>query len=385
MELTTRGSGPPPTFESLEHNELAPCSFCRLPLQDLGCSHLFCPRCKVFTRAPPVLQWETAGGRKALRAPVGSREARTLWPATHGPSRPAGFYDPLTAGQPNALAFAGCLTPTCSGNPLFQAEPRLTGPRFFPTMWGEPQELPEAPHSASGGHPVGPPRLFPWLGLNHLRRQPGQSFVPLLVRPHWPTSLRTAGPPPPPSTPCQTDQIDPSQPRSHPVSLHKALLAGQQRRQSETRHGGRRARSTNRAKLWAATRKQHTDANEWRTRSCNASFWKRWSPGACHSPIDREVVDSTPHEPAEPPKPGPGSKNGKPYPSDGAWAHQAQNQATRRPSTRGHRRQRRPGPDADTVAQLHGLASLLKCKTANDPDLHSAAIACADWVESQRP
>ena len=198
MELTTRGSGPPPTFESLEHNELAPCSFCRLPLQDLGCSHLFCPRCKVFTRAPPVLQWETAGGRKALRAPVGSREARTLWPATHGPSRPAGFYDPLTAGQPNALAFAGCLTPTCSGNPLFQAEPRLTGPRFFPTMWGEPQELPEAPHSASGGHPVGPPRLFPWLGLNHLRRQPGQSFVPLLVRPHWPTSLRTAGPPPPP-------------------------------------------------------------------------------------------------------------------------------------------------------------------------------------------
>ena len=24
-----------PTFESLEHNELAPCSFCRLPLQDL--------------------------------------------------------------------------------------------------------------------------------------------------------------------------------------------------------------------------------------------------------------------------------------------------------------------------------------------------------------
>ena len=271
MELTTRGSGPPPTFESLEHNELAPCSFCRLPLQDLGCSHLFCPRCKVFTRAPPVLQWETAGGRKALRAPVGSREARTLWPETHGPSRPAGFYDPLTAGQPNALPFAGCLTPTCSGNPLFQAEPRLTGPRFFPTMWGEPQELPEAPHSASGGHPVGPPRLFPWLGPESPQETAGSEFCTVAGSPALADEFANGGASPPPQHSLPDDQIDPSQPRSHPVSLHKALLAGQQRRQSETRHGGRRARSTNRAKLWAATRKQHTDANEWRTRSWRLS------------------------------------------------------------------------------------------------------------------
>ena len=230
IELTTRGSGSPPTFESFANNDLAPCSFCRLPLLDLGCRHLFCPRCQVFARAPPSLQWETAGGNKAsLCASDGNREARTLWPEAHGPSGPVGFFNPLTAAQPNALPPAGCLTSTCSGNPLSQAEPWLTGPRFFPTMWAESQASPETPHIVLGGHPDGPPHLPPW---------PGPVLPPVTAGPEGftvsglPNSLasgsKRGGTTPPPGTSFQADQNETSRPRGCPVSLHKALLARQQ-------------------------------------------------------------------------------------------------------------------------------------------------------------
>ena len=41
------------------------------------------------------------------------------------------------------------------------------------------------------------------------------------------------------------------------------------------------------------------------------------------------------------------------------------------------------GGSKSSSGKLRDLASLLRCKPADDPNLHSAAIACADWVENQ--
>ena len=354
LQLLTRGSGPPPTSVNLDRHELAPCSFCRLPLLDLGCSHLFCPRCKIFESTPPLLQWETAGGKKAPCAPVCNNEAQA-------------------AGPSIALPFEGCLTSTCSGNP------QLTGPWFFPMTWGDTQELPEALQREGGGPPAGPPCLIPWLGPDLPQELAGSEFCTPPVSPALAESV-TGGSTPPLIFPSQTVQSKPSQSQGRPVSIHKALLTGQRCPQAATRRGVGRNRSAARASLWAATRKQRTEVKERRTRRSNASFWKRWSPEAWDSPSGWEVVDPTPHAPAVPARSG-DCKSSEPYsPADGR-AYPVQ--AVRRPRAKGYRRQRRPSPKDATAAQLHDLATLLKSKVANDPELHSAAIACADWVESQ--
>ena len=92
---------------------------------------------------------------------------------------------------------------------------------------------------------------------------------------------------------------------------------------------------------------------------------------------------STPPEPEGPSQPRPEtghSKPASPVPDGTPPIHC--NVATQ-PGVRGHRRQSRLRPAPVPVPQLHDLASLLRCKVADDPCLHSAAIACADWVEMQ--
>ena len=332
-----------------------------------------------------MLQWETAGGNKAsLRASVGNREARTLWPEARGPSRPICIFNPLTAGQPDALSPAGCLTPTCSGNLLSQAEPWLTGPLFFPTMWAESQASPETPHIFPGGHPAGPPHPPSWPGPEPPPVSAGSEGFTASGSPNLLGSGSECGVTIPPLNPSfQADQNETSRPRGCPVSLHEALLARQQRSPLAASQTKRQSRSLNRGRLWASTRKQRMDAKERRTRRSNASFWRWWSPVVSHNSMCQEVVDSTPQEPAVPPKPSPGSKSGETASPAGVRTPQVQHRAARRPRARGHGRQRRHRPAAEPVTQLRDLASLLRCKEANDPKLHSTAIACADWVENQ--
>ena len=139
--LETRGSGSPPTTACPTGTELTPCTFCRQPLAELGCNHLFCSRCRVFKCAPPLLQWETAGGAKtSRRKPGGSNAAWTRYLEAPGFSQLPGSFKPLEFGKQSVLPRTGCPTPTCSGNPTFLAAPRLTGPKFFPTTWAESPE-----------------------------------------------------------------------------------------------------------------------------------------------------------------------------------------------------------------------------------------------------
>ena len=186
----------------------------------------------------------------------------------------------------------------------------------------------------------------------------------------------------PPNTPSPADRSDAPQPQGRPVSIYKALLAGEQSPQLANRRGGRTKRNTARAMLWAATRRQRTAAKERRTRRSNASFWQKWSSEACSSPTGREVVVSTPHPAVDPITPGPDCTTSKPDLAEPDRAHLVQNRADGRPKTKKHRHKSRPGPK-DAGSPLRDLASLLKCKTATDPELHSTAIACADWTESQ--
>ena len=385
LELFTCGSGSPPTVEGFANTDLPQCSFCRLPLLDLGCKHLFCPRCKVFTRAPPSLQWETAGGNKAsICATAGNSEARTPWQEGCGPSQPVCFFNTLSAGQPSTLPFACCLTSTCSGNPHPQAEPWLTGPKFFPTMWADSQVSPEAPHILLDGLPDGPPHPSPWPGHALPPVAEGPAGFTVSGLPNMLASGYECGVITPPLSPsAQVDQNETSQPSGCPVSLQAALLARQQCNTLQAGQAKRRSRSLNRGRLWASTRKQCIDAKERRTRRSNATFWRWWSPEGSHNTTCQEVVDSTPQDPEAPPKPSPGSRSGETAPPEGVQTPQAQQRAARGPRARGHRRQRRRRPTAETVTQLRDLASLLRRKEASDPNLHNAAIAGADWVESQ--
>ena len=172
-------------------------------------------------------------------------------------------------------------------------------PWFFPMTWGDTQELPEALQREGGGPPAGPPCLIPWLGPDLPQELAGSEFCTPPVSPALAESV-TGGSTPPLIIPSQTVQSKPSQSQGRPVSIHKALLTGQRCPQAATRRGVGRNRSAARASLWAATRKQHTEVKERRTRRSNASFWKRWSPEAWDSPSGWEVVDPTPHAPAVP-------------------------------------------------------------------------------------
>ena len=144
---------------------------------------------------PPLLQ---SGGSKAYRAPAGATEAQ------------------LT-NQPQALPVEGCLTSTCSGSPFFQAEQQLTGPWFFPALWGDTQELPEALNNEGRGRPDSPPWSFPWPGPDPLQEatRPEFCFPPV---PHALVEFATGGPMQPPNTPSPADRSDAPQPQGRPVS-----------------------------------------------------------------------------------------------------------------------------------------------------------------------
>ena len=171
--------------------------------------------------------------------------------------------------------------------------------------------------------------------------------------------------------------------RGCPSALHAADFVRQQHCPLPADPTNRSLRSFNRGRLWASTRRQCTAAKACRTRRSNAWFWKQRSAAGGDSTVHQEVVVSTPPEPEGPSQPRPEtghSKPASPVPDGTPPIHC--NVATQ-PGVRGHRRQSRPRPAPVPVPQLHDLASLLRCKVADDPCLHSAAIACADWVEMQ--
>ena len=153
--LASRGSGFPPTAACPAGTSFVSCPFCSRALVDLSCEHLFCPGCKVFQRVPPHLQWETAGGTKAAHSTLPGAAARAVGPgfgpgcntrAGHSgaPRSPQGssFDHPLAVGERKAPPHQGCPTSTCYGTMLDQAEPWLSGPKFFPITWAEAQAQP---------------------------------------------------------------------------------------------------------------------------------------------------------------------------------------------------------------------------------------------------
>ena len=73
------------------------------------------------------------------------------------------FDHPLAVGERKALPHQGCPTSTCYGTMPDQAEPWLSGPKFFPITWAEaqappaesPLTEPELQHTGSSGSPQG--------------------------------------------------------------------------------------------------------------------------------------------------------------------------------------------------------------------------------------
>ena len=218
-------------------------------------------------------------------------------PRSSGFPQLPGFFKPLEFGEQSVLPRTGCPTPTCSGNPTFQAAPRLTGPKFFPATWAVSPE----PLVSLQTEPVEQQRSS---FDQHLATEDFQnSDTSGMLNPLSPGGVgaaSTSGP----RTPFRTgEHVNPG-PRGIPVSLHDALPAGQWPHRPAAGEGARRPCGLTRACLWASTRKQRIAAKERSTRRSNALFWKFWRPAAQHSTQQHEVLVPTPHGASAQPEPG---------------------------------------------------------------------------------
>ena len=100
-------------------------------------------------------------------------------------------------------------------------------------------------------------------------------------------------------------------------------------------------------------------------------FWSCWRPASRHSTTRHEVVVPTPHGPTVQPEPNRERECWDAVPLSGVPMMPPPKGADQRPGASGNRRRRRHRPVAATVPQLIDLASLLRCKSADDPNLHS--------------
>ena len=323
---------------------------------------------------------------------------------------------------------------------LDQAGPWLSGPKFFPVTWAEeqapraesPLAEPELQHTGSSGSPqgssfdhplavggslaVGRPGALRSARFNSLSAEAVSwspsievsarrfGVDPSLVAPE-PTnhlelstcaSLSSSRSRVSPSlgqgnvvpSPCSHTQPSACQegaplPDVYAISLHTALSASHGDKRQAARDGSGQPRGPTRAGLWASTCRQRTANKEWSTRRSNSLFWRFWRPETC-SPTKRlEVVAPTPRGKIVQPEPVRAWECPDTAPPSSAHTPPQPKGAAKRPAKSGSWRKRRQRPGATAVKQLCDLASLLSSKSPDDPQLHHAAIALADWVEEQ--
>ena len=266
--------------------------------------------------------------------------------------------------------------------PHFPGSARLTGPKFFPTTWAESPGPLASPFTEPVEQRAFSPCPSQSSSFGHLETEVLQnsesSGMRHPVRPGGEDAAPTLGPP----TPHRTGEHANPGPRGIPFSLHNALPSGQWPQRHLAGGGARQPCGLTRSSLWAFTRKQRIAAKERSTRRSNALFWKSWRPAAQHSTQQLEAVVPTPHDTPVQPEPGCKQKC-KDAASEVGEPTKLKPTRLAPSATSGHRRKRRPRPTAASVPQLRDLASLLRCKPAEDPSLQSAALACADWVEGQ--
>ena len=180
---------------------------------------------------------------------------------------------------------------------------------------------------------------------------------------------------------CLASPLHPTQamyPTPHQPSWqrHKELAG----KPAPTRRG--RRRKPQREFLWASTRRRRAAHRAWKQHASNSLFWRSWQPEGSVLQGRPEDVDSTPfqHDPAgralglhiggSPRRCAkqPSSRQ----PSSETQPHGAKSRRTRRARNRSAKQK---------VPQLDHLAELLRDRPADDPQLHTAALAFAEWVE----
>ena len=172
-------------------------------------------------------------------------------------------------------------------------------------------------------------------------------------------------------------------PDAYTISLHAALSTSPRDKRQAARGGSGQPRGPTRAGLWASTRRQRTANKEWSTRRSNSRFWRSWQPETCSPTKRQEVVAPTPRDKSVHPEPVCAGDGLDTAPTSSAHTPPQPNGAEKSPAKRGSWRKRRQRPGATAVQQLRDLAPLLSSKPPDDPQLHHAAIALADWVEEK--
>ena len=324
---------------------------------------------------------------------------------------------------------------------LDQAGPWLSGPKFFPITWAEAQAQPaespltepELQHTGSSGSPQGSSFDHPLaVGGSLVVGRPGalrsarcnalsaeavswgpstevaarrfgvdHSFVALEPTNPWeqpagvslsPCRTRVfpslghgqVVPSPGPHTQPSACQEGAPVPDAYTISLHAALSTSHRDKRQAARGGSGQPRGPTRAGLWASTRRQRTANKEWSTRRSNSLFWRFWQPETCSPTKRQEVVAPTPRVKTVHPEPVCAGDGPDTAPPSSAHTPPQPNGAAKSLAKRGSWRKRRQRPGATVVKQLCDLAPLLSSKPPDDPQLHHAAIALADWVEEQR-
>ena len=251
-------------------------------------------------------------------------------------------------------------TSTCYGTMLDQAEPWLSGPKFFPITWAEAQAQPaespltepELQHTGSSGSPQGSSFDHPlavggslvvgrsgalrsarcnalsaeavsWgpgtevvarrFGVDHSfaaleptnpREQPaGVSLSPCRTRVFPSLGHGQVVPSPGPHTQPSACQEGTPAPDAYTISLHAALSTSPRDKRQAARGGSGQPRGPTRAGLWASTRRQRTANKEWSTRRSNSLFWRSWQPETCSPTKRQKVVAPTPRDKTVHPEP----------------------------------------------------------------------------------
>ena len=397
VALRQRGCGTPPASELPPGSLTSSCPFCRQVLIDLGSVHLFCAGCKIFQETPSLLRWETARGYKRtagnnpacpplpFRNPnrfgsIGSPQHYEI-PSRHGSlglpqhleisSRLGGasalqsrgafsrlqahsFACPRNAEESLAQAKLGVLTPPCSDTGRGRAVSWPSGPRFFPQRW-------ESEHS-------------------HRARDPRCT---LEVHPACVPATGGQGRSPPP----EPNQGVASSFEWAFTSPCQRLLEKLPEQQKGRALRGRK-RKAPKGLLWASTRRRRAAHRERQLQLSNSLFWLSWQPLRSDPLGYQEDVVPTPpsllNAPeaqvsrgacSSPPRPRACATKPSPRKSTEAPPHGVA-------SRRGRRVRGRAAKHG--VPQLEHLALQLRSKSADDPQLHAAALDYAEWVEKEQ-
>ena len=361
---------------------------------DLGSVHLFCAGCKIFQETPSLLRWETASGSKRT---AGSNPA---WPPLpfRNPNRLGSIGPPQHYEIPSRLGSLGLPQPLeissrLSGTSALQsrgafrqlqahsfAYPNNTEESLAQAQLGVlTQPCSDTRQGRALSWPSGP-KFFPqgWDPERPLRAQDPRGTLEVL-----PAGVLTTGGQgrSPPQGPNQGVAPTPARASTSP---RQGLLERLPEQQEGKALRGRK-RKAPKELLWASTRRRRAAHRDRQLQLSNSLFWLSWQPLRSVPLGCQEEVVPTPPSPltapeakasqgacSTPPRPSACAAKPSPYKSAAAPSLGVASRRGRKVRCRAAKHR---------VPQLEHLALQLRSKTADDPQLHAAALDYAEWVE----